>query len=238
MGSGYHLRVSDSDALDVLRARRADPATVPAEISPAPPRLALASASPRRRELLASLGLPFSVRVSDVTEELDPRLPPPEQALVLAARKARAIAGRGAQGFVLGADTMVVLDGEILGKPVDDDDARRMLHRLSGQPHEVVTGVVLLDAATGAARQHAVTSVVHMKPLRAAAIAAYVATGEPRDKAGAYAIQGLGGELVERFEGCFNNIVGLPLCAVAALLTDAGFAARADWPGCSHAEGE
>jgi septum formation protein len=192
--------------------------------------LILASGSPRRRALLATLGLPFSVVVSDVAEDLDPALTPAEQAVTLAERKARAVAAGIPRGLVLGADTIVVLDGEILGKPGDNADARRMLRRLSGRPHEVITGVALVDAATGASRSAAVTSTVHMRPLTDEAIVAYVATGEPRDKAGAYAIQGRGAALIDRHEGSFTNVVGLPLDEVAALLRDAGLSAASPIP--------
>lgn len=196
--------------------------------------LVLASASPRRRELLAHLGVPFAVMVSDAPEHVEPGLAPAEQAVAIAARKARAVAARGAQGLVLSADTIVILDNEILGKPADDNDARRMLRRLAGRAHAVITGVVLLDTETGDAREMAVTSTVHMKPADQDDIDGYVATGEPRDKAGGYGIQGLGAALVDRYEGCFTNIVGLPLCAVATLLEDAGVTMDGDWAGCVH----
>jgi septum formation protein len=185
---------------------------------PEPPRLILASASPRREALLQALGVPFDVIVSDEQETIDPRLPPEDQAGLLAVRKARAVANDLAVGKVLGADTLVILDGEILGKPLDDDDATAMLRRLSGQEHDVVTGVALVDAANGSSLWRSVTSHVRMRSLSEGDIAQYVATGEPRDKAGGYAIQGDGAALIAGFEGCYNNIVGLPLCYVSVML--------------------
>ncbi|MFN8593231.1 MAG: Maf family protein [Thermomicrobiales bacterium] len=199
--------------------------------------LILASQSPRRRELLSLLGVPFTVSVSDAPEDRDADVLADKQALLIAGRKARAIANRGARGLILGADTIVVLDGEILGKPTGGDDAKSMLRRLAGRGHQVITGVVLLDTETGYTRETAVTSTVHMKSADQVDIDGYVATGEPRDKAGAYGIQGLGGALVDGYEGCFTNIVGLPLCAVAELLASAGVPVSPTWAGCQHASG-
>lgn len=184
--------------------------------------LILASGSPRRRELLEKLGVPFEVIVSEADEALQPGLPPEDQAALLANRKARAVAAGLERGHVLGADTIVVRDGEILGKPADDDDAAGMLRRLSGRTHEVITGVALVDAMSGGSLFRGVTSRVHMRPLTEDEIAAYVATGEPRDKAGAYAIQGLGSGLIAGFEGCYNTIVGLPLCYTSVMLAHVG----------------
>ncbi len=204
---------------------------------PVPPPLILASASPRRKTLLASLGITFDIVVSDEAEDVEPGRSPESHAVLLAERKARAVAKEFASGFVLGADTIVVLDGEILGMPAYDDGAARMLRQLCGRCIGLITGVSLIDAATGVSRNAIVTSTVHVRPLSEEAIAAYVATGEPRDKAGAYAIQGIGGKLIEQLEGCFNNVVGLPLCAVAPLLTDAGVAIPAGWDGCRLPDG-
>ena len=184
--------------------------------------LILASGSPRRKALLAELGVPFQVIVSDAPETLEPGLAPEAQAMLLAERKARAVAATLGSGLVLGADTIVVLDGEVLGKPADDAVAAAMLRRLNGRDHQVITGLALVDAATGAADRRAVSSVVRFRPLSEDEIAAYVATGEPHDKAGGYAIQGLGAALIAALEGCFSNVVGLPLCEAAAMLRDAG----------------
>jgi septum formation protein len=186
--------------------------------------LILASGSPRRRELLAQLGIPFDVIVSNQPEESVPGLAPEALATRLAELKARAVAATLDTGLVLGADTIVVLDGDILGKPSDGDDAGHMLRRLSGREHQVITGVALVDAATGSSITRSVISRVHMRRLSSEEIAAYVATGEPRDKAGAYAIQGNGGNLIAGFEGCYNNVVGLPLCYVSVMLAHMGIA--------------
>ena len=194
--------------------------------------LILASGSPRRRELLAELGLPFQIIFSDVPEDIVPGIEPAEQALALATKKATAVAERLDDGLVLGADTLVALDDQLLGKPADDADAAAMLRRLSGREHHVVTGLALIDAATGATRTSSVTSTVRFRPLDEREIAAYVASGEPRDKAGAYAIQGLGGELIAGLRGCYTNVVGLPMCEVAALLDRAGQTLSPDWGGC------
>jgi septum formation protein len=185
--------------------------------------LVLASGSPRRRELLALLGIPFTVVVSNEPEPLLEGIVPREQTMHLALRKARAVAATQAAGWVLGADTIVVLDGEFLGKPADPADAVVMLRRLRGRDHAVYTGLALVNAATGAEHTASVPAIVTMRDASADEIAAYVATGEPLDKAGAYGIQGLGGALVAGYVGCFNTIVGLPVCGVAALLREAGF---------------
>jgi len=169
--------------------------------------LVLASASPRRRDLLARLGLAFSVRPSDA-DETWPDLPPGPASEEVALRKARAIDAAGA--LVLAADTVVVLDGDVLGKPADAAEAHATLARLAGRTHTVATGLALRlgDRETTA---HALTAVT-FAPLTDAEIAAYVATGSPLDKAGSYGIQDdLGALLVERIEGDYFNVVGLPL---------------------------
>ena len=145
----------------------------------------------------------------------------------LALRKARAVAARHPTGLVLGADTVVVIDGEPLGKPVDPADAAAMLRRLRGRVHEVMTGVGLIDARSRREAAETVTSRVSMRDYSEAEIARYVATGEPLDKAGAYAIQGIGSALVAGLEGSRSNVVGLPLAATAALLRRFGLAVSA-----------
>lgn len=200
--------------------------------------LILASGSPRRRALLVELGLPFAVAVSGAPETLDPSLMPEAQAVALAERKARAVATGLSAGLVLGADTIVVRDGEILGKPADEEDSKSMLRRLSDREHQVITGLALVDAATAAVERAAVKSTVHVRSLTVEEIAAYVATGEPADKAGAYAIQGIGAGLVRRLDGCYTNVVGLPLCAVAELLTRAGVPLPEEWAGCRLPNGD
>ena len=187
-------------------------------------RLILASASPRRRELLGRLGLPFEVWPSGIEEPLAPGIPATTIATSLARAKAadvaeRLRAARGAPALVLGADTLVVLDGQPLGKPASRSDAGAMLRTLRGRSHEVVTAVVLRDAESGGREMaEAVVSRVLMRAYTDLEIDAYVATGEPDDKAGAYAVQGTGGSLVSRVEGCYTNVVGLPLRTTARLL--------------------
>jgi septum formation protein len=199
--------------------------------------LVLASGSPRRVALLAEFGGPFQTVVSDAPETIDPRLDPESQAVEIAEQKARTVASQLAAGIVLGADTIVVLDGTLLGKPVDAADATSMLHRLSGREHLVVTGIVVVDAESGLLRASAVTSVVGFRALTESEIAQYVASGEPSGKAGAYAIQGLGAGLISNLEGCFSNVVGLPLCETARLLSAAGVAINPTWPGCRLPDG-
>jgi septum formation protein len=183
--------------------------------------LILASASPRRRELLRALCPDFRVVPSDLDEALAAG-PLHEAVAALALDKARAVAAREGEGVVLGADTIVVIDGEALGKPADADEARAMLRRLRGREHEVVTGVAVVEARSGRAQSAAVASRVRMAEYGEAEIEAYVATGEPMDKAGAYAIQGLGGSLVAGLEGSYSNVVGLPLEETARLLAAFG----------------
>jgi septum formation protein len=199
--------------------------------------LVLASGSPRRRELLSALGIPFTVVVSNEPEPLLAGIAPHEQTVQLALRKVRAVAATQSAVWVLGADTIVVLDGEILGKPVDPADAVATLKRLRGRGHEVYTGLALVNAATGRELTTSVPAMVTMRDYDDAEVAAYVATGEPLDKAGAYGIQGLGGALAAAYEGCFNTIVGLPLCGVAALLREARFALPEIGPVCLRPDG-
>jgi len=186
---------------------------------------------------MGQLSVPFQIVVSGGAETLAPGLTPAEQALHLARQKARAVAAMLPDGLILGADTVVAIDQALLGKPSDDADAARMLRALSGQEHEVITGVALVDAATGAVASRAVVSTVRVRHLTDDEIAAYVATGEPADKAGAYAIQGIGARVIAGLDGCFNTVVGLPMCAVAALLADAGVALPPAWHGCRLPDG-
>ena len=201
------------------------------------PRLILASGSPRRRELLTRLGLPFTVVVSDVDETAPPGSAPEELVANLAVRKAEAVASTVERGLVIGADTSVFLDGEALGKPRDEADAARTLRRLRDRAHQVVTGIAVVDAATGRVERSAVRSEVRMRPYGDDEIDRYVATGEPLDKAGAYGIQGEGGALVAAVDGCFNNVVGFPLCEVAALLARFGVEPGTPEPVCALPSG-
>lgn len=183
--------------------------------------LILASASPRRRALLERLTPHFEVVPAAIDETLRGR-PGPADVAALALRKARAVAAGRRAGVVLGADTVVVIDGEPLGKPATADEARGMLRRLRGRRHEVITGVAVVDAATGRSATDAVTTGVLMRDYDDAAIEAYVATGEPLDKAGAYGIQEQGGALVAGWVGSFSNVVGLPVEATGRLLARFG----------------
>ena len=189
----------------------------------APAALLLASRSPRRAELLRTLGVAF--RVIDVEVDETTRVGEAPVDYVRRLARDKAVAGQAVAGDaslpVLAADTTVVLDGAILGKPLDDADARAMLARLAGRTHEVLTGVAVIDAR-GWLDDAVVATRVSFRALSPAEIAAYVASGEPADKAGAYGIQGLGGALVERIDGSYSNVVGLPLVETLALLDAAG----------------
>ena len=177
--------------------------------------LVLASASPRRREILKLAGIPCSVRPADVDESLLDGESPDEYVRRLAEAKARAVRQPGET--VLGADTAVVIDGHILGKPSDAADASRMLRLLSGCTHDVITGVCLLGAE--ACQNLSETTKVTFSELTASEIDSYVATGEPLDKAGAYGIQGAASKFIERIDGCYFNVVGLPISRVYKLLS-------------------
>lgn len=177
----------------------------------------LASGSPRRRALLTQMGLSFRVVVSHADEAVDPALPPAEQVEQLSLRKARAVAPLVSKdAVILAADTLVALDGVILGKPGTPREAADMLTRLSGRTHTVFTGFTLLRGEEVVTQSE--TTRVTFRPLTPGEIDAYVATGEPMDKAGAYGIQGLGGLLVEGIEGDYFNVMGLPVCRVALAL--------------------
>ena len=171
----------------------------------------LASQSPRRRELLATAGIPFTVRAARVEEIRSPGEPPGAYVRRLARSKAEA-ARESAGEIVLGADTVVVLDGEVLEKPAGAGEARSMLRRLSGREHTVITGICLLHA--GGAVVESESTLVRLASLDPREIEEYVSSGEPMDKAGAYAIQGLAAKFIERIEGCYFNVMGLPLALV------------------------
>ncbi|MGE6667264.1 Maf family protein [Paenibacillus xylanexedens] len=186
----------------------------------------LASTSPRRKELIASLHLAFDVIPSHANEDTPPEWTPEQTVQELALRKAlavyRGLAGREQEAIIVGSDTVVVLDGEILGKPLDEADAERMLSRLQGRVHRVFTGVACIDAGNGQSLVHYRQTDVTMKELSDATIHAYVQTGEPSDKAGSYAIQGIGASLIDRIEGCYFNVVGLPLSLLSDMLDGFG----------------
>jgi septum formation protein len=179
--------------------------------------LILASASPRRRALLAQLGVPFDVVPSDVPETPLPGEAPTAFAARVARDKALAVARAFPAAWVLGADTVVIVDHAALGKPVDRDDARRMLAALSARTHRVRTAVALVGP-DGHMDELGVDTTVAFRALTAAEIEAYLDTGEPFDKAGAYAVQGGAARFVARLEGSYSNVVGLPVDEVAAVL--------------------
>ena len=180
--------------------------------------LILASQSPRRRELLERLGLHFTVRAADLDESMDAARPPAEEVARLSAEKAAAVDPGSA--VVVAADTVVVLEGRVLGKPRSADEAAEMLRALSGRAHQVMTGVTVRRG--GRAETDTVVTDVHFRPLTEREIAAYVATGEPMDKAGAYGIQGLASIFVDRLDGDYYNVMGLPLCRLCRMLRAAG----------------
>lgn len=184
------------------------------------PALVLASSSPRRRELLASLGLTFSVRHTDVDESLLPSESAFDAAERLARVKAERVAAEALDALVVAADTLVVLEGAALGKPRDRADARRMLAALAGRTHDVVTGVAC--ARGGRVVSGRETTHVVFAPMTPAEVEAYAASGEPDDKAGAYALQGIGALFVERVEGSPSNVVGLPVRLLYRLASELG----------------
>lgn len=181
--------------------------------------LILASASERRRDLLLDLGLPFIIDAAEIDESHDVPEDPERLVATLAERKARAVAERRGRGLVLGADTIVVREGRVFGKPADAADARRMLRELAGREHFVYSGVCVVDAASGASRADIVVTRVLFHEATDDEICRYVETGEPFGKAGAYAIQGHGALLVSRIEGDYSNVVGLPIGCTLDLLS-------------------
>lgn len=181
--------------------------------------LILASASPRRAELLKQLGLDFQVLPSEVSEEIPGEsASPPELVQELASNKATDVARKLEKGLVIGADTLVVLEDTIFGKPSDPDEAVEMLSKLNGKTHSVYTGVAIIQAPSGQIEVGYSETKVKFRTLSIEEIRSYVATGEPLDKAGAYGIQGKGGVLVEGIKGCYFNVVGLPLSKLAEML--------------------
>jgi septum formation protein len=208
---------------------------------PKKPELILASSSPRRHELLREIGIPFQVHAANINEDQLAGEAPIAYALRLAREKAQAVATQYPQSYVLGADTIVVLNGEVLGKPKDHADAARMLRLLSGREHEVTTAVSLIApsathtsradpntitskaaAQSTLAETRASTTKVYFREIAENEIQQYVAGGEPMDKAGAYAIQGGASRWTDRIEGEFSNVVGLPLSLVTEMLKITG----------------
>jgi septum formation protein len=186
---------------------------------PFPSRLILASASPRRRELLAQLGIPFEVVVSDVTEHEDPDTDPRVMVAHNAALKADWVAVRNPDAVVLGADTTVFLDGKAINKPGDLDESRSMLRRLSGREHTVFTGLAFRRVSTGLKRDEGVSSLVQFKPFGDDVIEAYIKVVNTLDKAGSYSIQDSTDMIVAGYKGSFTNIMGLPMELTKQILT-------------------
>ena len=181
----------------------------------------LASKSPRRQELMRLLGLEFTIHTADVDETMDKTLPPEREVARVGGLKAAKIAETAApEDIVVAADTIVVVDGAVLGKPHDEEEAFHMLKTLSGRGHEVMTGLNVWHE--GKLRQEVVRTRVHFRPMTAAEIRAYIATGEPMDKAGSYGIQGYGAIFVDHLEGDYFSVMGLPLCALARMLAECG----------------
>jgi septum formation protein len=196
------------------------------------PALVLASASPRRQALINHFGLPVAIAPSDESEEIEPGATPLEMVSALALRKARRIAERYPESVVLGADTTVEIDGQILNKPEDSADAERILRLLRGREHHVHTGLAVVGPDSSI-RTSVTTSAVRMRAFSDHELASYLATGESLDKAGGYGIQGAAGNIVDSVVGCYTNVVGLPLCAVARLLISAGVQVTASAPTCA-----
>jgi len=181
----------------------------------------LASASPRRKQLLEQVNCSFQILVSDIVEDHHRKVLPGELATLNAASKARDVAARvEPDDVVIGADTVVALDGHVYGKPQNEQEARRMLAKLSGREHTVYTGVAVVRA--GRLWTDYAETKVRIRSLNLDEIDRYVATGEPLDKAGAYGVQGIGAILVEAVYGCYSNVVGLPLVTLSRLLIKAG----------------
>jgi septum formation protein len=187
-----------------------------------PGNIILASASPRRVELLSSAGVKFQVLPSGIPEDSLPGETPEDHVLRLAREKALDVAQKIEGRFFIGADTVVVSEGEIMGKPSDSTDAERMLRKLSGVPHEVITGFAVYDKEKNNVNGEAVKTKVYFKTLNTEEIRAYIASGCSFDKAGAYAIQGGAAYMIRKIEGSYSNVVGLPLCEVVEALHKAG----------------
>lgn len=179
--------------------------------------LILASASPRRQELLRIFGCPFTVRAADIDETMDPDKAPFDEVARVSRQKAQAVAA-GQDDVIIAADTIVVCCGKVLGKPRDAEDARRMLSLLSGRDHQVMTGCTVLRG--GRAVTFTEVTDLHFRPLLPQEIRRYILTGEPMDKAGAYGIQGGAALFCQRMEGDYYNVMGLPLCRLGQVLRD------------------
>ena len=213
------------ECVATLVAGDADPAT-----KAVPATLTLASASPRRRQLLQALGMDFRVQPSSVPEEPEPSESPIDLVRRLALAKARAVAADVSEGLVIGADSVVVHQGDILGKPATVEEARVMLARLRGNTHQVFSGVAVVDASTGKHRLASETTPVLMREYSDAEVEDYIASGSPMDKAGAYGVQDADFHPASRVQGCYSNVVGLPLCTLLDVLREMGYEATPKVP--------
>lgn len=189
-------------------------------------RLALASSSPRRKQLLEEIGLKFDIFPADIDEDIKEGESPEEHTLRLAEKKAKTVAQKVKNGWIIGADTIVFIDNRILGKPSDIHEAKEMLLLLSGRYHKVATAFCFFNAATGENVKRVVDSRVKIKNLTNKEIEDYLKTGEPLGKAGAYAVQGIGGFMVEKIEGSYTNVVGLPMEELKKVLEETGIVKR------------
>jgi len=185
-------------------------------------KIILASASPRRKELLEKICLKFEVEPSNYAEDMHSNLNPDELARAISLGKARAVARKHRNAIVIAADTFIVFGGKIMGKPNTEAEARKMLMTLKGKSHSVITGFTIMDTEENKVLTKSVETIIHIKNLTTEEIDAYVRSKEPLDKAGAYAIQGLGSVIVERIEGDYFNVMGLPLSALAEGLKEFG----------------
>jgi septum formation protein len=184
--------------------------------------IVLASASTRRRELLEKIGLQFTVDSSDYAEDAHFELKPRERAKQVSLEKARSVAARHSNAIIIAADTFIVSGGQVMGKPDSPTEAKRMLKALSGRSHVAITGFTILDTTNGKTLSRVIETRIYMRKLSEREIDSYVSSSEPLDKAGAYAIQGLGSVLIDKIEGDYYNVMGLPLSAFAQAVKSFG----------------
>jgi septum formation protein len=184
--------------------------------------LILASTSPRRKEILANLGIPFEVEASPYQEDMNLNLPPHELAKHLSKEKAKAVAKHHTNAIVIGADTFVVFEGKLLGKPRSPEEAKDMLQDLSNKANSVLTGITIIDSDTNQTHSEVFETKVYMKKMSPKEIEGYVASGEPLDKAGAYTIHALGAVLIDKIEGDFFAVMGLPIRPLTEIIKEFG----------------
>jgi len=202
------------------------------------PKIILASGSPRRKELLSTLEIPFEIITSGVSEEVDPNLDPVEMVKVLAKMKATAVAKKIQEGLVIGSDTTIAFEDRTLGKPTSQENAKQMLEMLRNKKHQVISGIAILDSSSMRIEVGTVTTSIRMRNYSDQELIGYIATGEPMDKAGSYAIQGKGSSLIAEIEGCYNNVVGFPLCELVKLLEKFGVSVNLRGSVCNLPSGD